>query len=595
MTSTVERSRPPRIGPAGRAALELLERCPRMPTDVLGVMLRHRQSVTTAQLLARLSRAGLVQYKKVSLGPLLGSRPVRVWTLTAAGDTVVSDQSRAVCRAVGGPLSVKPAPRREQIGQRSMPLLVGCYRLLAEVVRGLNGPVRVSAWEYPWIRRIAPRCLVDEHVDAAPSPGSARMRRVRLPAAVVLESSQPECRPLSFVLLPDLGTAPFASYRPALEALLHLRRAADAEHRDPALIVGVATSPRLETARVQKWHSFLRDVALRAAERPLPAQVVACTTRLRPDRDTGRIRRHQLDEVLALLARHPLLTPRQVASLVGTSTARISRLKAQLVERGWLRPLRVDEALPGMDAATLDRVQRLGLVELTAAGQREASRRLVVSTSLARRRHGVIADRRGFLRYLEHTVGANAFFVELAVAARRATICARDDALLEWRSAVACAYGRFRPDGYGCYRRGSYRFGFFLEYDRGTERRAQYAAKLDGYYRYRDSGKFRRDYTSFPTVLVVTTSEVAEDRFAREAYLAAERCGGAVLRIFLTTTGRISAHPDGALGPVWRTAVMDLGGAMAQRVHWLPQTGRSGGGSTAQQAESVYFTNCARR
>ena len=43
-----------RIGPSGRSALELLACCPRMPTDVLGVLLGHRQPVTTAQLLARL-------------------------------------------------------------------------------------------------------------------------------------------------------------------------------------------------------------------------------------------------------------------------------------------------------------------------------------------------------------------------------------------------------------------------------------------------------------------------------------------------------------------------------------------------------------
>jgi hypothetical protein len=63
-------------------------------------------------------------------------------------------------------------------------------------------------------------------------------------------------------------------------------------------------------------------------------------------------------------------------------------------------------------------------------------------------------------------------------------VCRRrglDDALEEWRSAAACARGRFRPDGYGCYRRGGSRFGFFLEYDRGTERPGDYAAKLAAY------------------------------------------------------------------------------------------------------------------
>jgi hypothetical protein len=106
---------------------------------------------------------------------------------------------------------------------------------------------------------------------------------------------------------------------------------------------------------------------------------------------------------------------------------------------------------------------------------------------------------------LEHTVGANAFFVDLASAAVQTTRGGGDEALVEWPSAVACARGRIRPDGYGRYRRGSWQFGFFLEFDRGTERLSQYAAKLASYYRYRDSDACKRDYACSPTVLVVTT------------------------------------------------------------------------------------------
>src|SRR5712691_12471434 len=69
-----------------------------------------------------------------------------------------------------------------------------------------------------------------------------------------------------------------------------------------------------------------------------------------------------------------------------------------------------------------------------------------------------------------------------------------------------------RPDGYGCYRRAGSRFGFFLAYDRGTERPRDYAAKLAAYYRYRDSGSAACDYDGFPTLLLVTISDVAEAR-----------------------------------------------------------------------------------
>src|ERR1700737_4826374 len=77
--------RAPRIGPSGRAALQLLACCPRMPTNVVGILLGHRHAVTTAQLLARLRRAGLAQDQSSRLGPLLGSRPVHLWTLTDGG------------------------------------------------------------------------------------------------------------------------------------------------------------------------------------------------------------------------------------------------------------------------------------------------------------------------------------------------------------------------------------------------------------------------------------------------------------------------------------------------------------------------------
>jgi hypothetical protein len=218
--------------------------------------------------------------------------------------------------------------------------------------------------------------------------------------------------------------------------------------------------------------------------------------------------------------------------------------------RGRLRAGSHDRRQP-----TLDQVQRLGLAELTDAGRSEAARRLLVPAGLARRRHGVTrsdAGRRRVLRHLQHTLGANAFFVALAAAATRVVSRGGDDGLSDWRSAAACARGRFRPDGYGCYQRGQWRFGFFLEYDRGTEKPGQYAAKLATYYRYRDSGVYRRDYDGFPTLLVVTTSDAAEARFTYQAYLAQQRYGSMPLVLFLTTEGRMQVHPGGALGAVWR-------------------------------------------
>jgi hypothetical protein len=282
----------------------------------------------------------------------------------------------------------------------------------------------------------------------------------------------------------------------------------------------------------------------------------------------------QLDHVLALVARHPLLTRAQLAKLLGTRPARVARLEEVLADRGWLSPIS-PSSIPAIAVAELQQadVRRLGLAELTRAGRREAARRLLLPLSQAARHHGLIVDRPGprrrFLRHLAHTLGASAVFVAFARAARLVTRCGGDDALEEWRSAAACARGSFRPDGYGCYRRGSACYGFFVEYDRGTERPREYAAKLAAYYRYRDSRGPGMDYVGFPTVLVVATRDPAEARFAQEAYLASERHGGIALPLLLTTTRRIETKREGILGSIWRTADMPCSGEPARR-YWLP-------------------------
>jgi hypothetical protein len=563
MTATKQSQATTRIGPAGRSALQLLACCPRMPADVVGVLLGHRQAVTTAQLLARLRRAGLAQDQASRLGPLLGSRPVRLWTLTADGRAFLASRGPASTPEGTGQMPYgEPDRWRDPARQRDVPLLVACYRLLARVATDLDRPVHVSAWEHPWIRTIR---LTER----------GGRRRVRLPAAAVLQSRQTDDdRPLRLLLLPDVGTAPLASYRSTFQALIELRRTVPIKEEDePVLIVGIATPPRSSSGRVEAWQSLLQGVARRADDRTLRARVLALDGSLTNRREKDRCPPGQVAEVFALIARHPLLTRQQLASLLHTSILRISRLAAGLIERGWLRPVTSDNLPQGIGAYTRAQVPRLGLVELTAAGRQEAARRLLVPAGLARRRHGVIvsdASRRRVLRHLQHTLGANAFFVHLAAAATQVTSLGGDEALVEWRSAAACACGRFRPDGYGCYRRGGWRFGFFLEYDRGTERSSHYAAKLATYYRYRDSGAYRRDYEGFPTLLVVTTSDAAESRFTHQAYLAQQHYGGMPLVIFLTTISRIEACKDGILGAIWRSASAPWTDKPA-RVCWLPR------------------------
>jgi len=398
---------------------------------------------------------------------------------------------------------------------------------------------------------------------------------VRLPAAATLvQNTLVGERPHGVLLLPDLGTLPVASYRPMLRQLIELRRAGDVQEPDePLLIVAVAAGPST-TARALAWHALLQQVTRRAGEQPLHARVlswqqgvVACENR--HSRFGSRA-----DLVLGLVARHPLLTRRQLGALLGTSDARAGQHVRRLESSGWIRLIFVPgDAPPDVRGRRGQQAGPLPLVELTPAGRREAARRLLLPATAAARYHGLLgsgASTRRFSHHIAHTLGANAVFVAFVVAARRMTARGGDEALGDWRSAAACARGRFRPDGYGCYRRGSSRFGFFLEFDRGTEKPREYAAKLAAYYRYRDSSQSKRDYDGFPLLLVVTTRDAAEARFAHQAYLAQQRQAAAPIVVFLTTTRRIQAHAQGILGPVWCSPGPDPWANGRTRVSWLP-------------------------
>ena len=509
-----------------------------------------------------MKRAGLAYDEVARPGPLVGSRAVRLWTLTPGGQALLTRRRLALRMDAGGlPPYGRPARWPDTARPRDVPMLLAAYRLLAHVVRGLDRPVRLAAWEHPWIRTLG-------------ATEAGRARYVRLPAAAaLLPDAADRDRPPGWLLLPDLGTRPLSSYRPVLRRLLELRATVLVEQTEPLLIVGVAAGAS-SAARAAAWQALIQQVGRQAGERPLRARVLVCPG----EATAGGTARHHLgdrvDQLLGLVARHPLLTRPQLATVLDISRARAGQLIRRLEAAGWVRSIAPARARPEVLGGGQVRQGCLALVELTPAGRREAARRLLLPAGVAARHHGLLgtaASLRQFVRHLDHTRGANAVFVALVSTARRLTECGGDDALVEWRCAAACARGRFRPDGYGCYRRGPWRFGFFLEYDRGTERAGQYAAKLATYYRYRDSGASRRDYQSFPALLVVTTCEAAEARFAHQAYLAQQRSGGVPLRVFLTTTARLQAHPERALGPVWRSPGPWWTAKRSARVRWLPE------------------------
>ena len=224
------------------------------------------------------------------------------------------------------------------------------------------------------------------------------------------------------------------------------------------------------------------------------------------------------------------------------------------------------------DELNHDGLSSLSLLQLTHAGTREAARRLMLSGSQAVRHHGLLGSRARvrsrWLRHLSHTIGANGVFVALASGLGLVSQRSGNDAHVSGEAPpyVHADAGRM---GSGVPSRSRPGFGFFLEYDRGTERAREYAAKMETYYRYRDTGAAARDYAGFPTVLVVTTRAAAETRFAHEAYLAWERRGGKALPLLLTTTQLIETHPEGILGPIWRSPSRPSS-QKPVRGYWLP-------------------------
>jgi hypothetical protein len=574
-----------RLSSAARDALRILAWCPLAPVDVIARLTHAGHTVSTRQLLARLRNAGLAQDERVVLGPLLGSRPLALWSLTDDGWALLRQEGlvptpQAFASTPLGHSEGTRGPRRA----RATPALVATYRLLAGLVvtaRNDGQALRLVSFEHPWTRTFR-------------APNRDRISQVRLPGCALLSAeSDGASSPLPLILLlPDLGTAPVASYGAVPRGLIALRQTATwRHHAEPRLIVATI-DPSGSSRRADAWRGLLERAAVNAGEQPLPARVVtwkaisgaASHMRSRPGPPPATASAteswhagNQADHMLALIGRHPFLTRQQLAGLLGASTSRVERVQAELLAKNWIRRLSREDVPPraiGLGAAEFG---ALGLVELTPAGRRELVRRLLLPAALATRHHGLVGGERGrgdkrrpLLRNLAHTLGTNALFVALAMTARVVRGRGGDEALEEWRGAASCERRACRPDGYGRYRRGSTSYGFFVEYDRGTERAREYAAKLRAYYAFRDSPSAARQYAGFPTLLVVSTSAEAETRFAWQAFLVWQQRGGDPLPVLLSTTDRIVKHAEGLLGPIWRTPLPPAQGQEPKRGYWLP-------------------------
>ncbi len=272
--------------------------------------------------------------------------------------------------------------------------------------------------------------------------------------------------------------------------------------------------------------------------------------------------------LLEVIGFHPYLTANQLSDVLRSGMAPVRRRLNRLLGLDLIRHPGTDEI--GEDASE-------ELVELTARGLHVVAARLGLSLAVAVRELGLVGggpdahfgSRRKLLSTLAHTRGADDIFVHLYRQARARAAVGCDEAMVEWQNAAACSRRHLRPDGYGVYRRGSRYDGFFLEYDRGTMNARDYFEKFRAYYRYGITGRFERDYNSYPTILVVTSDNAAEERIARVAGAAAVGQPGK-LPLLLTCRWRIdgATNSHGLLGPVWG----EPEAAFNQRRFWVRQS-----------------------
>ena len=237
--------------------------------------------------------------------------------------------------------------------------------------------------------------------------------------------------------------------------------------------------------------------------------------------------------VLDLVGHHPFLSTENLAAMLGRDVGWARRRRSAMVKGGLVRMVPAEEA-------TREELTERKLLEVTRAGLGALAGHLGLPLGEAVRRHGLagggpadpVGARESLFKHLEHTLGADDVFASVS---RAAASHPAGGALEEWRAAAACAYGRFRPDGYGLVLLGRERHGFFLEFDRGTMRADRLRAKFVAYHRYRSSRHARDSFAGFPVLLIVTTEPGAELRLVR-ALRTADIGQDPRLSALLTTT-----------------------------------------------------------
>ncbi len=556
---------------AEEATLERIGRLPLIPARHLLPVSGGGSRAALYRCVASLARRGLII---VVPGPVSSGGPRQRLLLLGNGGLAVLGYRRGVEPAALAHLWGLDRAGLDALA-RELPAVLAGYELLALLSCALSRCVDVARWRRRWRPGSQP--------DAG---GVARGISLAAYATLAWTSDGGQQVERAYVLVADTGGLSPAALRLSLaRAGKQLRTTGK---NGPDVVIATTSDRRVEAwsavlervsasphggplvARVATWETWRSGrvsaprggpthadpapehalACLRPADqrqswvctpRPIPlARVRAGVVRW----DLGAGERAALD----LIGRHAFLPTPGLGEILG-KTARWARERRNaLVSRGLVRVVPAHE-LP----ASAPRGSEL--LEATGTGLATLAGILGVPLAAAVRYHGLagggegvaMGPRRALLAHLAHTLGTDAVFGALARSARGQ----RGGALLEWRNAAACAQGRVRPDGYGLLRLGQREHGFFLEFDRGTVRPAALRAKLAAYQRLRASARATRQFDSFPTLLIVTLGPSAEDRLA-DAITAADTGAAAPLAALLTTTAWIEAHPEGALGPIWR-------------------------------------------
>ncbi len=554
--------------------LELLARTPLLWTAAVRTLGGLSSDDTAYRCLDRMGERGLVSWLRP---PLWGRNSPRLYHLTDLGVAVAALRRE-----------VDPVQLARSHGLRGedllaelpgLPYLVALYELAAGLVPEGG---RLAEWRRPWRRYYH-------------KPTAKALQRVSLPAYAEISTDADRTAP--YLLLPDVGERPLASFELALSGVVDYMafRRGDL----PDLVVATTSE-----GRALAWRELLEQARRDRGTAPLPARVFTWEEvgdglrgRLPPrlpakrhiaplDLDavepagqgrslprpvsTGLARRRagaggaalelspDCRELLALVGRHPFLGTGDLATLTGRRTGTMARLAAHLARSGLVRKIGEDEL--GSAASGIE------VVELTREGLSVVAAQAGLTPAAAVRFNHLsgggpeapFGQRRALARDPEHTLGTNRVFVALYRVAAQWQSRGYAYRVLEWRSAAACAQGDVRPDGYGVLGLGPVRYAFELEYDRGTEQRRDLLAKFYAYQRRLTTGRGE----TFPTLLVVTQSRDSEQRVA-DAVLIACALSGQPLPVLITTHARIGTDSNGLLGRIWREPVN------RGRRHWL--------------------------